>query len=457
LRKEDKFMDNIEKRETFGGNIAVTFATLGSAVGLGNIWMFPYKTGENGGASFLAVYLLCVLVLGIPVMISEFIIGRYTKSNVIGAFRKLDNKRPWFLVGVSGVAASFLILSFYSTVGGWVFSYVYKAIIGDLSFKNNSQSIKHFSGFISRVGEPILWQLIVLIIIGGIITAGVKNGIERVTKICMPLLFILLIVCDVRALTLNGSFEGVKFLFKPDFSKITSSTILLALGLSFFKLSIGMGTMVTYGSYIGKDQSLPSTAIRVAFSDMLVSVLAGLAIFPAVFAFGFKPEMGPNLLFVTIPMVFNKMIGGRILIAVFFILVALATTTASISMLEVPVAYLIEKFKWNRLKATLLTLTMVEVMGITATLSFSKLSNFKIFGKVPFDLFDFITSNILLPVGGIFIALFIGWQFGKDKTMMEASNGGRLNNKTFLNIYYFLIKWVTPVAIFVVLIYKMIV
>jgi NSS family neurotransmitter:Na+ symporter len=293
-----------------------------------------------------------------------------------------------------------------------------------------------------------------LFITGGIITAGVKNGIERVTKAFMPLLFILLIVCDIKALSLNGSLEGVKFLFKPDFSKITSGTVLLALGLSFFKLSLGMGTMTKYGSYIGEEQSLPATAIRVALADTLVSILAGLAIFPAVFAFGFKPQMGPQLLFVTIPMVFSKMIGGNILVIVFFVLVLLATTTATISMIEVPVSYFIEELKWSRLKATILTIGIVAITGSTATLSFSGLANFEILGKTPFDLFDILTSNILLPIGGILIAIFIGWQFGKVKTINEASNQGKLKNKAFLDVYFFLIKWVSPLAIFIILLYK---
>ena len=439
------------KREGFSSSIGVIAAILGSAVGLGNIWKFPYVTGANGGAAFILVYLLCLALVGLPVMLAEHLIGRHTKANAVGAFKKLQPRKPWFFVGGAGVLSAFLIMAFYTTVAGWVYSYIFKAAGGALLSTKPEDTSLVFKTLVSGVSEPLFWQIFVLLVTGSIIMAGVTKGIERVTKVLMPLLFILLIVIDIRSLTLSGAGAGLSFLFKPDFSKITVSVVLAALGLAFFKLSVGMGAMITYGSYVDKSENLPKMAVKVALADTLVSLMAGIAIFPAVFAFGFKPDAGPKLLFIIIPTVFSSMPFGRVFMVLFFVLTAIAATGAMLSLLEVPIAYLTEQYQWTRRNATLLTILGIALLGSTATLSNSLLANVTLFGKTFFDFFDFATSNVLLPLGGIFISLFVGWQWGYANVKQEMSNGGELKNDGLVRVYMFLVKYVVPTAIALVL------
>ncbi len=443
----------VKQREGFSTSIGVLAATLGSAIGLGNIWKFPSMTGQNGGAAFVVVYIVCVLLISLPVMLSEFIIGRRAGLNNVGAIRSLDpNPRsPWFLTGIAGVSAAFLIMFFYTDVAGWVYAYALKAVMGTFANTDAAQTADIFSQHIGGAIAPLVWQWIVLVVISVIIIAGVTKGIERMTKTLLPVLFVLLIVCDVRALTLPGAMEGVEYLLSPDFSKITPAVILAALGLAFFKLSVGMGTMTTYGSYIGKKENMPLNAMRVAGADTLVSILAGLAIFPAVFAFGFKPDAGPSLLFITIPAVFQTMPLGNVFLAMFFVLAAIAATGAMISLLEVPVAYLTEERRWSRVKATIVSAGIMGVVGSLATLSTSVLADTKILGKTFFDLFDFASSNLVLPVGGILICLFVGWKLGPAIIAGEASNEGTLGNRRLLQAFTFLVRYVAPAAILIVL------
>ena len=440
-----------QKREGFSSSIGVIAAVLGSAVGLGNIWKFPYVTGANGGAAFILVYLLCIALVGLPVMLSEHLIGRHTKSNAVGAFKALQPRRPWFLVGGAGVLSAFLIMAFYTTVAGWVYAYIFKAASGALLTAKPADTSLVFNTLVSGVAEPLFWQILVLLVTGTIIMAGVTKGIERVTKVLMPLLFILLLIIDIRSLTLPGAGVGLSFLFKPDFSKITVGVILAALGLAFFKLSVGMGAMITYGSYVDKNENLPKMALKVVMADTLVSLMAGIAIFPAVFAFGFKPDAGPKLLFIIIPAVFNSMPFGRVFMVLFFVLTAIAATGAMLSLLEVLIAYLTEQYRWTRRKATLLTILGIGMLGSTATLSNSIFAKVTMFGKTFFDFFDFTTSNILLPVGGIFIALFVGWQWGYANVKREMSNEGQLANDGLVRVFMFLVRFIVPVAITIVL------
>lgn len=438
-------------RDGFTTTMGVLAATLGSAVGLGNIWKFPSLTGQNGGAAFVFVYMICVLFIGLPVMIAEFIIGRRANTNNIGAFKKLAPEKPWYLAGVAGVAAAFLIMFFYTAVAGWVYAYAFKALTGTFAQTTSAQTADIFGTHVGSVAGPLIWQWIVLIVISTVIIAGVSKGIERMTKTLLPILFVLLLICDIRALTLPGALAGVEYLFKPDFAKITAPVILAAMGLAFFKLSIGMGTMTTYGSYIGKRENMPANAVKVAFADTAVSLLAGLAIFPAVFAFGFKPEAGPSLLFITIPAVFNTMPFGQVFLTMFFLLAAIAATGAMISLLEVPVAYLTEERKWSRVTATIFSAGIMGAVGSLATLSTSILADTTVWGKTFFDLFDFASSNILLPIGGIVICIFVGWRLGKSAIVDEASNQGALHNATFLKFLTFSLRYVAPIAILVVL------
>ena len=443
----------MENRDKFTTSLGVLAATLGSAVGLGNIWKFPYFTGQYGGAAFIIVYLICVALAGVPVMVSEFVVGRRANANPVGAFKKLAPGTAWYAIGYSGIAASFLIMLFYTSVAGWVYSYILRALMGTFINASPEMTVGVFGNLITSTYEPIIWQIIVLVVVSSIIIAGVQKGIERMTKTLMPILFVLLILCDVRALTLPGAQKGVEFLFRPDFTKLTGEVILIALGLAFFKLSVGMGTMVTYGSYYDKNQNLPGTAVKVALSDILVSMMAGLAIFPAVFAFGFEPDAGPGLLFITIPMVFSKMPLGNILLTIFFLLTAIAATTAMMSLLEVPVAYLVEEKGFSRPTATIMSAVTIALLGSTASLSAdagSLLGTVKIFGKTFFDLYDYISSNILMPVGGLFTVLFIVWILGKKSLALELSNNGQLNNKGVVNLFYTVVKYITPLLIIII-------
>jgi neurotransmitter:Na+ symporter, NSS family len=439
-------------RDAFTTSLGVIAATLGSAVGLGNIWKFPSLTGANGGAAFLLVYLLATLLVGLPVMISEIMMGRQAKADAITTLQKLSpNRLPWWLIGAAGGVAAFLILAFYTEVAGWVFAYIYQSGAGAVLSTDPAVTSGVFTNLITNPLASLLWQWIVLALISAIIIMGVSKGIERVTKRLMPLLFLLLLVICVRSLTLPGASEGLAFLFRPDFSRLTGSAFLIAMGLAFFKLSIGMGTMITYGSYFRKDQNIPATATKVMLADLTVSILAGIAIFPAVFAFGFEPGAGPSLLFITIPAVFASMPFGQVFMMLFFILAGIAATGAMLSLLEVPVAFLTERAHLSRVKATLLTTGALALIGSTAALSSSLLADFTILEMTFFDLYDYLTSNILLPLGGIFICLFVGWVLGFDRVKAALSNGGELKNEKVLRGLFFIIKWISPVLVLLVL------
>ncbi len=454
LKKKEQFnIQSSAKRETFSSGLAVFFATLGSAVGLGNIWKFPYMIGANGGGAFLFVYLLCVIFVGLPVMVSEFYIGRKTRKNVIGALKELKPNSGWKSIGIFGIVTAYLIMFFYSCVAGWVYSYVFKALKGDFTSINAENAKNMFINTIVGPVPPIIWQIVVLAVVSFILILGVQKGIEKVTKTLMPVLFLLIIICDIRAVTLPGAYEGFKFLFKIDFGMITKQGILMALGLAFFKLSLGMGTMVTYGSYFTKDNNLINTSVRVALSDTVVSILAGIAIFPAVFSFNMEPGAGPGLLFMTIPLVFSKIPFGSVLLVLFFILTSIAATTAMMSIMEVLIAYYTEEKGFSRAKAVILNAGAIAVIGTLAALSAdssSLLGNIKIFGKGFFDLFDFLSSNVLMPIGGLLIAILLGYFTKKDEIKYELSNHGTLNVDFLVNTYYFIVRYVSPILLIII-------
>lgn len=442
----------MQNRDGFTSSIGVTLATLGSAVGLGNIWKFPFLTGMNGGASFLAVYMLCTLAVGLPVMISELLVGRHAKANAIDSYRKLSPKgQPWWLIGVAGVLSAFLIMAFYSEVAGWVFAYVFKSIGHAVSGNGPADTGAMFDALVTDPVQSLVWQWGVLLFVGCIILLGVAKGIERTVKRLMPLLFALLVVVCVRSLTLPGASEGLAFLFKPDFSKINATVVLMAMGLAFFKLSIGMGCMTTYGSYYRDDQNVPLTAFRVMISDLTVSILAGIAVFPAVFSFGFKADAGPSLLFITLPAVFDSMpLGGAMQVA-FFVLTAVAATGAMLSIFEVPVAFAIEAMGWSRRKAVIVTGAALAVMGAPAALTNSLTSDWEVFGMNFFDLYDFLSSNIMLPLAGMSVCVFVAWVWGADAARKAMSNNGSLHMGAVAPVFLFLVKYLTPVAVFAVL------
>lgn len=441
------------KRGGFATALGALIATLGSAIGLGNIWRFPYLTGENGGAAFLILYLISTFLVGLPVMIAEIMLGRAARANVITTLRRLSPspRQPWWLIGAAGGLSAFLIMAFYTEVAGWVFAYVFRSLTSNILSTNPEVTTQMFLALVSDPFQSLLWQWVVLALVGLIITFGVSRGIEATTKRLIPLLFILLLVVDVRALTLPGAVEGLTFLFKPDFSKITATAALIALGLAFFKLSIGMGAMITYGSYWKDDQNIPSTALRVALSDLAVSLLAGIAIFPVVFTYGFEPAAGARLLFITLPAVFAQMPLGNIFIFIFFLLTSFAAIGAMVSLVEVVVAFLSEQFELPRKAATWLAIGALALVGSTAALSNSALADFTLFGKTLFDLYDFITSNVLLPLGGFFITLFVGWSLKPEFVKEQLTNRGQLNNDKVVRLFLILVRYVSPLLVLIVL------
>ena len=446
-------MEETKSREKFSSGLAVFFATLGSAVGLGNIWKFPYLTGQNGGGAFLLVYFLCILFVGLPIMLGEFYIGRKARKNAVGALKYLKPGTAWKNIGIMGVAASYMFMFFYSCVAAWVYFYLFKAIKGDFVGVTMEAAKAQFGSVIMGPISPIVWQFIVMITVASILAMGVKQGIEKITKTLMPLLFILIIVCDIRALTLPGAAEGVNFLFHVDFGQLSAAAVLAALGLAFFKLSLGMGCMITYGSYFTEDNNMFGTAVKVALSDTLVTMLAGLAIFPTVFSFGMEPGAGPGLLFMTIPLVFSQMPFGSVLLVAFFFLTAIAATTAMLSLVQVPVAYWTEERGMSLKKAAVMNAAVIAIVGILATLSVDKaslLGNVTFFGMGFFDLFDYISSNVLLPLGGLFIALMMGYTIKHEEVVAELSNNGKLQVAKLVSVYFFLIRYVTPLLLIVV-------
>ena len=433
-------------RDSFGSRLGVIAAAAGSAVGLGNIWRFPYILGENGGGAFLIIYLVIIFAIGIPVMMSELVIGRRSQRNPVGAFRALSPGKPWFLVGMMGIVSAFMILAFYTAVAGWTLEYIYQTLIGGLSGKSSGELTVMFDSFRSESLRPALWFSIFMLATAGIVLGGVRKGIEKSTKVLMPLLFILLIIMCIKSLTLPGAGKGVEFLFRPDFSKITGTTVLMALGQAFFSLSIGMGTLITYGSYIPRDNKLGSTAVQVSMVDLLVAIFAGIAIFPAVFAFGISPESGEALTFIVLPGIFQQMAGGMVFAFTFFFLLAIAALTSTISVLEVIVAYFSEQLNMSRRKAIIFATACMFVLGISASLSWGVMSRVRLFDLNVFDLFNFTTANILLPLGGLLIVAFLAWFFPGSDTRDELSNGGTIKLR-YYSLYRFIIKFIAPVAI----------
>ncbi|MDY0196403.1 MAG: sodium-dependent transporter [Tenuifilaceae bacterium] len=440
-------------RDNFGSKFGIIAAAAGSAVGLGNIWKFPYVAGQNGGGAFLLIYLFFVLVIGVPVMMSEFAIGRKGQKNAFGSFSLIAPGTRWNFIGLMGVVAAFFILAFYSSVAGWTLEYIVNSVTHKFAGQSPNDLEKSFQSFIANPIRPVVWQLVFMVLTALIVLAGIKKGIEKYTKLLMPLLFLLILVLCIRSLTLDGGKEGLTFLFKPDFNKVTAKTILYALGQAFFSLSLGMGALITYASYFSKKENLASTAIQVALFDSLIAIMAGVMIFPAVFAFGIEPGCGPSLVFITLPSIFQQMPGGDFFGTLFFILLAIAALTSTISLLEVVVACFSEELKISRRKATLIATIAISVLGVFATLSFGPLDNITLFGKSIFDILDYTASNVLLPLGGLLIILFVGWFTGHKLTKSELSNEGALKVKYF-PYFDFVVKFIAPFAIAAIFIYS---
>lgn len=433
-------------RDGFGSRLGVIAAAAGSAVGLGNIWRFPYVTGENGGGAFLLVYVLFILVIGVPVMLSELALGRRSQRNALGAFKKLAPGTWWHIIGMMGIAAAFFILAFYTTVSGWTLEYLFLSIGNSFEGQSKEELNVTFEEFRNNGYLPLLWQLMFMLFTALIVYKGIKNGIEKYTKLLMPALLLIIIVLGIRAVTLPGSGAGLTFLFQPDFSKINADVVLQALGQAFFSLSIGMGALITYGSYIKSNEDLGKTAFSVTLTDTLVAVLAGVAIFPAVFAFGIEPQSGPSLVFITLPMIFQEMTGGYFFALIFFVLLVIAALTSTISVLEVVVAYVSEELNMSRRKATILSAGSISVLGILCTLSQGPIPEIHIGNRNLFDILEFASANIMLPLGGLLIVLFAGWYMKREDLYDEISNKETLKIH-LIWAYYFIIRFLAPVAI----------
>ena len=440
-----------KKRDGFGSKLGIIAAAAGSAVGLGNICRFPCELGENGGAAFLLVYLAVVILLGIPVMLSELVIGRRSQSNAVGAFKKLAPHSKWSVIGYLGVLCSLLIFASYSVIAGWTLEYIFKAATNSFKGENLALIEQDFKNFHNTGWLNVLLQAVFIFLTGFVVFKGVQNGIEKYSKILMPLLLVILVVLAIRSITLPGAEKGLSFLFRPDFSKITGHTFIDALGQGLFSLSLGIGALITYGSYVNKNDNLTSTAFSVIISDTLVALLAGLVIFPAAFTFGVKPEAGMDLVFSTLPMLFNQMAGGYWFCFIFFILLAIAGLTSTIAMLEVIVAYLSEELHWSRKKATVIASAATMFIGVFASLSLMEHTPFKIDGFAFNDLLDFLTSNILLPVGGLLTVIFLGWRLGKAEFFDEVTNEGK-QKSPLKQIIFFIIRYIAPLAVAVILI-----
>ncbi|MBI9053845.1 MAG: sodium-dependent transporter [Bacteroidales bacterium] len=443
---------DIPKRDSFTSKFGIIAAAAGSAIGLGNIWKFPYIAGENGGGAFIIIYLVFIILIGVPVMMSEFIIGRKAKQNVFGAFKQLTSHGFWKIIGIMGVLAAFLILSFYGTVASWTIEYLILAVKNSFSGKSADELATMFDTFSQSAIKPVIWQILFMVLTAYIVIGGIKKGIEKYTKILMPLLVVIIIYLDITAITLKGGMEGFRFLFYPDFSVLTSESIIDALGHAFFTLSLGMGVLITYASYFQKDTNITTTSASVAGADTIIALLAGLAIFPAVFAFNAEPAAGPGLVFMTLPNIFELMPGGYIFSILFFLLLAVAALTSSISIMEVVVAFVSEEKGISRKKATIFTAIAITITGILCTLSIGPLSHLKIAGYNIFDIFDILASNILLPLGGMFISIFIGWKMKKHIITDELSNYGTIRIK-LVKLFMFLVRYLAPIAISVVFIH----
>jgi len=444
---------NSKSRELWLSKAGFILAAAGSAIGLGNLWRFPYVTGMYGGGAFVLVYLLSIIAIGIPIMVAEFIIGRRTQRNPVGAFGKLGKTKGWQLVGWLGLATGFILLSYYSVVGGWILDYVLKSAGGLFHGKSPAEINQMFDMVLKSPLRQVFFHALFLFLVTYIVSRGIHKGIELWNKILMPLLFGILLLLMVNSLFSPGVREGMRFLFYPDFSKITATAILEAMGQAFFPLSIGLGTMITYGSYLKRDVSLMNSATEICVLDTLVALVAGIVIFPIVFTYGLAPSAGPGLFFKTLPVVFFVLPGGRIIAFLFFLVVAFAALTSAISLLELVVAYFIDERKWGRKKAAIIMGLTIFIFGVPSALSFNTLRDITLIKGINiFNFLDLLVTNYMLPAGGLLIAIFCGWFLSRKESLDEIRKGG--NDLFFYRVWRFIIRYIAPVAVLLVFSWK---
>ncbi len=435
-------------RDSFGSRFGALVAMAGSAVGLGNLWRFPYLVGENGGAAFIIIYILLSFLICLPIFISEFVIGRRSQKNAYAAFRDLSGGSAWRWVGLFTIIVPLVVLSYYSVIGGWSVEYLLKSVT--FAFESASQSAMStmFSDFVSSTWGPLLVHTGFLLVTTLIVVVGIKDGIEKFSKVMMPLLFFMVLAIAIYSMTLPGAKAGLDYLFNPDFSKITGKACAAALGQAFFSLSLGFGTIMTYASYVDKKENILFQSTATAVSDLMFALIAGMAIMPAVFAFGLNPQSGPGLVFETLPFVFGQMPAGGFVAILFFLALLVAALTSSISMLEVAVAYLVEEKGFSRVWACVVLFVVCWVVGAVCSLSFGPLSDVKIDGGNIFDFFDNLSSNILMTLGSLLTVLFVGWRLKKTDVYDEFTNGGTLSrNAKLFGVLWFLIRYICPLAI----------
>ena len=442
-------------RDSFGSRFGALVAMAGSAVGLGNLWRFPYLVGENGGAAFIIVYILLSFLICLPIFISEFVVGRRSQKNAYAAFRDLSGGSAWRWVGLFTVVVPLIVLSYYSVIGGWSVEYLIKSLTFSFTGSDSQGAMSTmFMEFASSTWTPLICHTAFLLATTLIVVVGIKDGIEKFSKIMMPLLFVIVIVIAVYALTLPGAGKGVDYLFNPDFSKITGQSIAAALGQAFFSLSLGFGTIMTYASYVDKKENVLFQSTATAVSDLMFALIAGLAIMPAVFAFGLNPQSGPSLVFETLPYVFGQMPAGGFVAILFFVALLVAALTSSISMLEVAVAYLVEEKKFSRISACIILFVICWVIGALCSLSFGPLSHVQIGGRSIFDFFDNLSSNILMTLGSLLTVLFVGWKLKKTDVYNEFTNRETLSrNVKIFGVLWFLIRYICPLAIISIFLY----
>ena len=446
-----------EHRIGFGSKLGMILATAGSAVGLGNVWRFPYMTGADGGAVFILIYLACIVLLGIPCMVSEFIIGRHGAANTARAYEKMSAGKGWKYVGLLGVATAFLITGYYAVVSGWCLQYLYASSVGQLQ-ENTTSVSAYFSAFSTDPIRPVLWTVVILLLTHFVIIHGVRGGIERASKFLMPVLFILLLVIVGASCMLPNADKGMVFLFQPDFSKLNTHVFLDALGQSFYSLSIAMGCICTYASYFSRQTHLMKSAVQISIIDSLVAILAGLMIFPAAFSVGINPDSGPSLLFITLPQVFQQAFSGLPLIGyvlslMFYALLTLAALTSLISLHEVSTAYFYEQFHITRKQAAWLVTVCTCIIGAFCSLSLGAVDGLQIAGRSLFSIFDFVTGQIFLPVGGFLTCLFLGWFVPRQVVKDEFTNWGTLKG-TFFKTYLFSVRYVCPLCILLIFLHQ---
>ena len=446
-----------EERANFGSKLGVILATAGSAVGLGNVWRFPYMTGQNGGAVFIIIYVACVLLLGIPCMVSEFIIGRHGAANTARAYSRLAGGTAWKYIGYLGVLTGFLITGYYAVVSGWCLQYIFAALTGDLT--GDPEYIKqYFATFSQSPVRPVLWTVLILVLTHFVIIHGVRGGIEKASKMFMPTLFVLLLVVVVCSCLLPGADKGVAYLFKPDFSKLSSDVFLNALGQSFYSLSIAMGCISTYASYFSRQTNLVRSAVQISVIDSLIAVLAGLMIFPAAFSVGVNPDSGPSLIFITLPNVFQSAFSampvvGYVVALLFYALLSLAAITSLISLHEVSTAFFFEELHISRKAGATIVTVACCIIGAFCSLSLGAVDGLTVMGKDLFDVFDFVTGQIMLPVGGFFTCLFLGWYVPKKVVRDEFTNWGTVSGRLF-GLYLFCVRVVCPVCILLIFLHQ---